>query len=692
MRLLTICLFVLVLAFPAQAQRLQVPLTDNWEFAKRDYDMLRSREATPWHPVTIPHTWNATDAQSGMGMYQGNGWYRHMLDVPDNWKGKRLFLRFEGVGNVADVYVNNKHIGKHKGAYAAFCFDITAAVNFGEANEIRVVADNIAKSDVIPINHFLFTIFGGIYRPVSLIVLPQVHITPTDYAGHGVYIRQKKVDKAFANIEIATKLATFNTFPSDLELQAEVKDHTGKLVANTKSKILVRPSGLQTFRQDLAIQKPRLWHGMKDPYLYTVTVSLLDAGKVIDSVCQPLGLRYFSFDDKRGFILNGEPYPLRGVCRHQERENLGSALTDAHHQEDMDLMKEIGATTLRLAHYQQAEYVYSAADRMGFLVWAEIPFVNNWAGEEGENARLQLRELIRQNYNHPSIFTWGLHNEVYVKNELDFPVTLTRELHDLAKTEDPDRPTVAVTAHSAMERPENHLADLQGYNRYLGWYGGEPGDIVDWIERTKTRPGTMFSISEYGADGNWQQQSENDHTPGDPVRGQFFPEGYQSRFHEIYLAAIENAPHIWGTYVWNMFDFTCPYWNRGGVLGRNQKGLISYDRQIKKDAFYLYKAAWGNEPVLHLADKRLIVRANPRQTMHVYSNMDSCELTLNGVKQGTGRIAGPKTHFTWDVTLSAGENHVVVNGTKNGKSYEDKVTITHSPAPETIPATDMADY
>ena len=674
MRLISLFLLAL-LAFPVLAQRVQLPLNDNWQFVKWDMDELKSNELPPWEPVTVPHTWNATDAQSGQGMYQGFGWYRRDLDAPEAWKDQRVFVRFEGVGSVADVYVNGKHVGQHKGAYSAFCFDITSALKFGETNEIRVRADNRARPDVIPVNHYLFAIFGGIYRPVSLIVTPRVHITPLDYASPGVYIRQKKADKAEALIEVTTKLANTNRHTSDLALVTEVRDDNGKLIVSLDSKVQVRPAGVQAFRQDLAIQKPRLWHGSRDPYLYTLNVSLKDGEKTLDSISQPLGLRSFSIDEEIGFILNGEPYPLRGVCRHQEWENYGSALTDVQHQKDLDMMAEIGASTLRLAHYQQAEYVYAACDRMGFLVWAEIPFVNTWTGHEGENAKQQLVELIRQNYNHPSIFTWGLHNEVYVRGDLDFPVRLTKELHDLAKTEDPDRPTVSVTGYGDLHRPENHHADLQGHNRYIGWYGGNAHGIAEWLEGTKERPGTLISLSEYGAEGNWRQQSENDHTPGDPVKGQFYPEGYQSRYHEIHLAAIENSPHIWGTYVWNMFDFTCPFWNRGGVPGRNQKGIVSYDRQVRKDAFYLYKAAWSDEPVLHLADKRLVDRANPKQTIHAYSNLDFCELTLNGVKLGRGKGGGAKAHITWEVTLAPGENHVVVSGAKKGRIYEDRAII-----------------
>ena len=674
MRLIALALFVLT-SFPVFAQRLQIPINDNWEFVKWDMARLNNNELPSWQSISIPHTWNATDAQSGEGMYQGYGWYRRELEVPEDWKGQRVFVRFEGVGSVADIYVNDRHVGQHKGAYSAFCFDISAAVKFGESNEIRVRADNRSRPDVIPVNHYLFAVFGGIYRPVSLIVTQPVHITTTDYASPGVYIRQRKIDKSLASVEITTKLANLTKSPNDLTLMTEVVDAQGKPVANARSRVNVRPAGVQSFRQDINIQKPRLWHGKKDPYLYSVTVTLKDGEKTVDSITQPLGLRSFSFDATQGFMLNGESYPLRGVCRHQERENKGSALTDEDHQEDLDTMMEIGASTLRLAHYQQSEYIYSATDRLGFLVWAEIPFVNTWTGEEGENAKQQLRELIRQNYNHPSIFTWGLHNEVYVRGELDFPIHLTRELHDIAKTEDPDRPTVAVTGYADLERPENHNAELQGHNRYFGWYGGRAGDIVGWLERAGMRPGTFISLSEYGAEGNWQHQSENDSTPGDAVKGQFYPEGYQSRYHEIHLAAIENAPHIWGTYVWNLFDFTCPFWNRGGVSGRNQKGLVSYDRLVKKDAFYLYKATWNSEPMLHLADKRLTERTNPKQTIHAYSNLDSCELTINGVKIGRGNMAGPKVHFTWDVSLSPGENQVVISGTKNGLQYVDKATF-----------------
>jgi len=673
---------LLLLAFislPVLAQRIQVPINDNWDFVKWDMPELKNNETPNWQRVSVPHTWNALDAQSGNGMYQGYGWYRRSLDVPEEWKDRRIFVRFEGVGTVADIYVNGAPAGQHKGAYSAFCFDITPAIKFGKQNEIRVRADNRARPDIIPVNHYLFAVFGGIYRPVSIIVTPSVHITPTDYASPGVYIRQGRVDSAEANIEVTTKLANKNQTPSDLTLMTEVKDKQDKVVASTRTKVQVRPSGVQPFKHNLTIQKPRLWRAKKDPYLYTLTVSLKDGDKTIDSVNQPLGLRSFSIDEKRGFLLNGESYPLRGVCRHQERENLGSALTEANHQEDLDMMMEIGASSLRLAHYQQAEYIYSACDRMGFLVWAEIPFVNTWTGQEGENAKQQLLELIRQNYNHPSIFTWGLHNEVYAKDETEFPVRLTKELHDLAKTEDPDRPTVAVTGYGDLEKPMNHHADLQGHNRYYGWYEGKADGITAWIERTKTRPGTLISLSEYGSEGNPRQQSEDDKVQGHPVNGRFYPESYQSRVHEIHLAAIENAPHLWGTYVWNMFDFTCPFWNRGDVPGRNQKGLVSYDRLIKKDAFYLYKAAWSNEPVLYLADKRLTTRHNPKQTIHVYSNLDSCELTLNGDKLGQGRKAGAKVHFTWDITLVQGENQVIVKGTKNGKPFEDKATITHTP-------------
>ncbi|MDR2561641.1 MAG: hypothetical protein LBC63_07715, partial [Holophagales bacterium] len=356
MRLTTLLLSVL-LAVPLFGQRLQVPINDGWDFLKWDMAQFASEGPPPWQRVSIPHTWNDKDAQSGLSMYQGFGWYRRALDIKPEWQGQRVFLRFEGVGAVADVYVNDKHVGQHKGAYSAFCFDVTQALKFDGPNEIRVRADNRAKPDVIPVNHHLFAVFGGIYRPVTMIVTPPVHITPLDYASPGIYIKQNKVDKSEASIEVTAKLANISKTLSDLALLFEVRDFAGKAVATANTKIRMRPSGGQTFRQTMTLAKPRLWNGKKDPYLYSVTVSIKDGEKILDSVTQPLGLRTYTFDEKRGFILNGEPYPLRGVCRHQEREDKGSALTNADHQEDLDMMMEIGASSLRLAHYQQSEYI-----------------------------------------------------------------------------------------------------------------------------------------------------------------------------------------------------------------------------------------------------------------------------------------------------------------------------------------------
>lgn len=672
-------LFSLLLTLPLAAQgRLRQPVMDGWQFARWGVPDLKGSDIPNWRDVALPHTWNATDAQSGEGMYAGIGWYRRSLEVPAAWAGKKVFLRFEGVGSVADVYVNGRHVGQHKGAYSAFCFEITEALKPG-VNELRVRADNASRPDVLPVNHFLFAVFGGLYRPVELLVLDPVHITPTDCAGPGIALRQRKVDASEALVSVQAKLANLGSAPRALTLRTEVRDAAGQVVSRAEAPVTVRPSGVQTFAQDLRIAKPRRWHGKRDPYLYQATVSLLDDATVVDAVTQPLGLRTFSMDPEKGFLLNGEPYPLRGICRHQEVQDKGSALTDADHQRDLDLMAEIGASSLRLAHYQQAEYLYAAADRMGFLVWAEIPFVNTWTGQEGENARQQLQELIRQNLNHPSIFTWGLHNEVYAKDHTEFPVRLTRELHDLAKLEDPDRPTVAVTGYGDLEKPMNHHADLQGHNRYYGWYEGRMGDIAGWIEKTKTRPGTLISLAEYGAEGNWRQQSENDTEQGHPTTGQFYPEGYQSRSHEVHLAAIERAPHLWGTYVWNMFDFTCPWWNRGGVPGRNQKGLVSYDRAVKKDAFFLYKAAWNPAPMVHLADKRLAKRTKAEQTIHAYANVEGLTLTLNGVPQGPGTVAGPNVHHTWKVQLRPGKNVLILRGTRDGRRFEDRGELERVP-------------
>ena len=651
-------------------------LDDGWQFIKTDLGKGGFGENSGWQDVTIPHTWNNKDAQSGEAFYAGTCWYRRAI-APGNFRKEgRAYIRFQGVGQVADVYFNGRHVGQHKGAYSAFCFDVTPWVKFDETNWLYVRANNEARPDIIPINHFLFMVFGGIYRPVELITADQIHIATTDYASPGIYITQKEVDRQQATIEVKSKLENFSGKSELIELVTTIIDREKQMVAEAKETILLGPAAMQTRSQQLTVEKPTLWHGRQNPYLYQVKVELRREGKVLDVVVQPLGIRTFAFDSEKGFILNGKPYRLYGVCRHQEWKDYGSALSNVQHEEDFRMIREIGATSVRLAHYQQADYVYSICDREGLLVWAEIPFVNKWSGQEAENARQQLKELIRQNYNHPSIFTWGLHNEVYADSITDYPVLVNRELHNLAKTEDPKRPTVSVNGHGVLNRPMNYHADLQGINRYYGWYSGPVKNLESWIiNLKKERPGVFFSIAEYGGGGNVFHQREEVGQQPDPTKGQFFPEIYQTMLHEKQWGIIKKHPEIWASYVWNMFDFAVPLWDRGGIKGRNHKGLVTYDRKTKKDSFYWYKANWSKEPLLHISGKRIKERSS-RTNIVVYSNQGTPSLYINGKLQPNPQTGETDVHYIWvDVVLSKGSNRVVCKVEGKGSLVDEAIFI-----------------
>jgi len=645
----------------------------DWEFVKNDIKIDETKsDKLNWQPVTLPHTWNNKDAQSGGKYYAGIGCYRKKFFVDASQKGKLFFIRFEGVGAVADVYVNGILVGNHKGAYSAFCLEITPALQFGKENIILVKADNALRPDVIPVTHSLFMVFGGIYRPVSLIITDPIHITRTDYASSGIYISQKDVSRKSAAITVKTKIKNGLDLKHDLTIKTIIKDTDGRTKAETKDIFTVRPTVVTTILQKIKVKKPHLWNARIDPYLYQLTVEVFDGERLVDSATQPLGIRYYSMDPDRGFILNGKPYRLYGVCRHQDRKDYGSALTEAQHIEDFDLIYEMGATSVRLAHYQQSDTVYSYCDKKGIVAWAEIPFVNRYTGKERDNAKQQMLELVRQNFNHPSIFIWGLHNEVYARRSTDYPVLLTEELHDICKSEDPDRFTVSTSGYGSLERPMDLHADLQGCNRYFGWYYGKVDGLANWIEGTKTKhPGSFVSIAEYGCGGNIAHQTETP-TRANPGSGKFFSEQYQTTMHEVQWADIEAHPYIWGSYLWNMFDFNVPGWNRGGIKGLNHKGLVTYDRSTKKDSFYFYKANWSDEPVLYIRDRRLINRTQLQTLIKIYSNCDNVELQINGKKAELN--SNGYAIFSSNAILKNGKNIISVKAHRDGKTYTDKCT------------------
>lgn len=658
------------------------PFNNGWEFKKgpfpTDAMQTAARWNADWEQVNVPHTWNADDMQKKTNsFYAGVAYYRKHYVFPESLEGKRLFLRFEGVGACAEVYVNGYLVGTHKGAYSAFVCEIGSQVRLGEENEIVVKADNAARPDVIPVNHALFGVYGGIYRPVWLIVTEPCNIVVNDCASPGVYITQKNVSKQSADVSVRVKLDNATLAPAALELENAIYTREGKLVKVHRQSFELTPQGVQNYVSDFKISHPHLWQGREDPYLYKVVSRLKQDGQVIDEVIQPLGLRKYEAVAGKGFFLNGKKYPMYGVTRHQDWWGMGSALTNREHDFDLDQIMEVGATTVRFAHYQQSDYIYSRCDTLGLIIWAEIPFVNRVTGQEWDNVHQQMRELIRQSFNHPSIYVWGIHNEVYHPH--GYTAALTQSVHDLCKLEDPDRYTVAVNGYGHAEHPVNGNTDIQGMNRYFGWYEKKIQDIKPWIEKMeKEYPWQRLMLTEYGADANIEHQTE---LLGDALNwgSDFYPETFQTKTHEYQWGVISQHPYILASYLWNMFDFAVPQWKRGGVDARNMKGLITFDRKIRKDAFYWYKANWSKEPVLYLTQRRNTERERRETSVTVYSNLGTPRVFLNGRELDGIRKGYTDVHYIFDqVTLAEGRNVLRAVIVSDGKEYTDEIVWNYN--------------
>ena len=653
-----------------------------WSFkkapAEKELALNAPKWESGWSEVEIPHTWNAKDMQvQANNFYEGAAYYKKNYFFPADLKGKRVFLRFEGVGSCAEVFVNGMLATSHKGGYSAFACEISLLLKVGEENEIIVKADNKSRPDVIPVNHNLFGVYGGIYRPVWLIVTEPYNISVTDCASPGVYITQKNVSKKQADVKVKVKLDNGTLQPVPVTLQNTIYDQEGKQIATNSQSLELTAQGEQAYESSFTIKKPTLWQGRENPYLYKVVSRLIKDGQVIDEMVQPLGLRKYEIVAGKGFYLNGEKYPMYGVTRHQDWWGLGSALKNENHDFDLATIMDVGATTVRFAHYQQSDYLYSRCDSLGLIIWAEIPFVNRVTGQEAENCRNQLREMIRQSFNHPSIYVWGLHNEVYQPHQ--YTKELTQSLHDLAKTEDPDRYTVSVNGYGHMEHPVNLVADIQGMNRYFGWYEKKIQDIKPWVEGLeKEYPHQKLMLTEYGADANLNHQTEY---LGDALNWtkEFYPETFATKTHEYQWSVIAAHPYIIASYLWNTFDFCAPMWVRGGVPARNMKGLVTFDRKIKKDSYFWYKANWSKEPVLFLTQRRNWDREKKETSITVYSNIGTPTVYLNGKELSGIREGYTRVHYIIDnVTLDMGKNIVKTVVVKDGKTYEDEIEWMYS--------------
>lgn len=659
-RLVSVVLFMLW-GMSIFAQRQDILLNNDWNF-RFSHQVQKGTEVR----VDLPHTWNAQDALSGKIDYKrGIGNYEKNLFIRSEWKGKRLFIRFEGVNNIADVFVNRRHIGEHRGGYGAFIFEITGKVEYGKENSILVRVNNGEQLDIMPLVGD-FNFYGGIYRDVHLLIIDETCISPLNYASPGVRLIQDSVSHRYAKVRATVDLSNGSSGNQKVELNVRLLDGQRVVKEGTKN---VNLSGNEVMQQELTfeIDQPHLWNGRQDPFLYQAEVTLFRNGQMVDRVTQPLGLRFYRIDPDKGFFLNGKHLPLQGVCRHQDRSEVGNALRPQHHEEDVALMLEMGVNAVRLAHYPQATYFYDLMDKNGIIVWAEIPFVGPGGyNDKGfvdlpafrANGKEQLKELIRQHYNHPSICVWGLFNEL---TELgDNPVEYIKELNVLAHQEDTTRPT---TSASNQMGDLNFITDAIAWNRYDGWYGGTPADLGKWLDRMhKDHPEICIAISEYGAGASIYHQQDS--LVKTVPTSWWHPENWQTYYHIENWKTISSRPYVWGSFVWNMFDFGAAHRTEGDRPGINDKGLVTFDRKVRKDAFYFYKANWNREePMLYLTGKRNTVRTQRLQTITAFTNLSGAELFVNGKSYGKA-IPDSYAILEWkNVELEPGENEIKVVST-----------------------------
>lgn len=701
-------------AAPASPRQM-TDLRDGWRFrfgAVPDAAILPEFDDREWQPVSLPHTWNRMGNDGlaraqGSDVNQGTGWYRLRLPVLPLASGRRAVLQFDGVGAIADVWVNGTRVGTHKGAFSRFRFDITGHLKSGQTNLIAVRTDNSkpgpgsTTEHVIPLGGDFF-IHGGLYRGVSLILADEASIDLMDHGGPGIYVSTPRVTAQQADVTVLSRLRNAGNRPRQLTLITRIADAKGRNVASGAQPLRLAPGATSEVTTALALPNPRLWQGRSDPYLYNVTAELREGKRIIDSVTEPLGVRSFTFDAERGFILNGKRLRLHGASRHQDWQGKGWALTPEDHATDMAIMTEMGVNTVRHAHYQHAQEWSDLADRAGMVVKAEVPFVHQSAFDEGPpapelvaNARQQLIELIRQNYNHPSVMLWSVGNEIDIgaaimalqKGGKGAPAKsrdMLIELDALARREDPSRPTIYADCcegvPSPLSRPGaqrlNDVTQVIGLNRYFGWYYGQPSDLGKaFADLRRTYPERVLTITEYGAGGALTQHTDN--PLGGPVNanGRPHPEEQQSWVHEETWKLLGKTDALGATWIWNMFDFSSNSREEGEAYDLNDKGLVSHDRKTRKDAFYFYKAQWSQEAVLHLTGRRYIDRAYPVVDVRAYSNADSASLNVNGRVVGT--VACPERICVWPgVRLDPGENALTATAQSGSATITDRLRWT----------------
>ena len=614
-----------------------IDLDQGWKFIREDAG-LPAEFPEHWQDVDLPHTWNAVDGMDGGGnYYRGRCWYARTFEMPRQpLPGGRVYVEILAAGQQAAVYVNGRQAVYHEGGYSAFRADVTELCREDGKNLLAVACDNSNKDSVYP-QSADFTFYGGLYRGVNLISVPHTHFDLDHFGGPGLKATPRPCPCGGAKFE----LESWVTDPDEnFTVMYSIKNAEGHEVASA-----VRPA--DSTKVTVAVPNAHRWD-IDDPYLYTVTAILQRRNEAYDEVSARVGVREFSCDPQKGFILNGVATPLRGVSRHQDKLYQGNALTRADHFEDARIIKELGANTVRLAHYQHSQDFYDACDQLGFVVWAEIPFISvfNQDPAAHENCVSQLKELIIQNYNHPSICFWGISNEILIGGISDKLVENHHELNKLAKELDPTRlTTIAHVSMTPTSGPMHHITDVESYNHYFGWYGGKMEDNGPWLDKFYgEHPDICLGLSEYGCEGIVTY-----HGPSPACRD--YSEEYQALYHEHMAKVLDERPWIWSSHVWNMFDFGCAARNEGGVAGRNNKGLVTIDRRTKKDSYYIYQAYWTKTPMVHICGRRYAQRAGEAVEIRVYSNQPQVELLIDG--ESVGKQAGDKV-FVFTVALEPG--------------------------------------
>lgn len=630
--------------------RREASINSNWCFTKEKISGM-PESVSGWERVDLPHTWNAYDGQDGGADYfRGECWYIKDINIPCVMPSRCYYLEFGAVASECTVYINGNEATRHRGGYSLFRADITSYITSGK-NTVSVRVSNEFYSDIYP-QMADFTFFGGIHRGVKLIEVDKTHFDMEHFGSRGICVHSDVTDTGAV---LYLKGYVSGACDGDV-VRFLLSNADGKNIAEACC-------GADDANCSLSLESVHLWQGIKDPYLYTVTAQIIRKNDVLDSISVTHGFRSFYVDPQKGFYLNGVLTPLRGVSRHGDRYCKGLALSYDDHLRDAELIREVGANTVRLAHYQHDEDFYSLCDRYGFIVWAEIPFISKMSTDPAahEGCTVQMRELICQSFNHTCICFWGISNEITIGGTAEGLVKNLNSLNDLVHSLDSTRvTTMAQVTMLPMEDGQNQITDILAYNHYFGWYVGSFSDNEAWLDEFhKKYPRRALGLSEYGCEGIISYHSQN------PKMGDYTEE-YQCLYHEHMLNILEERPWIWGSYVWNMFDFACDSRDEGGVAGRNNKGLVSYDRAIKKDAFYACKAYWSGEPFVHICSRRYYGREGEAIDVKVYSNCDGVSLSVNGKKVGS--VSGKHVFYFRDVRLDMGYNTLTAQSARQSDS------------------------